>query len=211
MRLDHVSYAVAHSELSDTVQRIGAALGASFKDGGRHPSFGTCNFILPLAGGAYIEIVSALDHPAAERAPFGRAVRNRADAGGGWMAWVVGTDDMAAVEKRLERTAADGHRRRPDGYDLKWRQIGVNDLIADPQLPFFIEWNCPSTEHPGAGPSNIELVSLEICGDADSISEYLGGPVQHPLDDVEVEFVKGGEPGLVSVTFNTANGLVRID
>mgnify|MGYP003348791131 CR=1 FL=1 len=48
MQLDHVSYAVAASELAETVQRIGADLGAAFSDGGRPPRFGTRNFVLPL-------------------------------------------------------------------------------------------------------------------------------------------------------------------
>ena len=74
MRLDHVSYACTSGEIADVIQRIGGDLGASFVDGGRHPSFGTRNFILPLAGGCYIEVVSALDHPASEKAAFGRAV-----------------------------------------------------------------------------------------------------------------------------------------
>lgn len=66
MRLDHLSYAAPIEHLAETVQRLGAALGAPFTDGGLHPGFGTRNFILPLAGGTYIEVVSALDHPAAE-------------------------------------------------------------------------------------------------------------------------------------------------
>ena len=75
MRLDHVSYAVSNNELADTVQRLGASLGAAFSDGGRHPRFGTRNFILPLQNGTYFEVVAALDHPAAEQAAFGKAVR----------------------------------------------------------------------------------------------------------------------------------------
>ena len=50
MRLDHVSYAVSSNELVDTVQRLGQQLGGSFVDGGRHPRFGTRNFVLPLEG-----------------------------------------------------------------------------------------------------------------------------------------------------------------
>ena len=91
MRLDHVSYACAPGELAEVVQRIGSELGAAFVDGGIHPSFGTRNFILPLANDVYVEVVAALDHPAAEKAPFGRAVRHRAEEGGGWLAWVVAT------------------------------------------------------------------------------------------------------------------------
>ncbi|MBT5502118.1 MAG: VOC family protein, partial [Actinobacteria bacterium] len=51
MRLDHISYACQSSELADVVQRIGVDLGNTFVDGGRHPSFGTRNFTLPLAHG----------------------------------------------------------------------------------------------------------------------------------------------------------------
>ena len=130
MRLDHVSYAAPVEHLADTVQRIGSALGASFTDGGLHPRFGTRNFILPLAGGTYIEVVAALDHPAAYSAPFGRAVRARAEAGGGWMSWVVAVQSMSRIEERLGRPAVEGHRVRPDGFDLRWRQIGVLDTIA---------------------------------------------------------------------------------
>src|SRR3954469_19816693 len=103
MRLDHVSYATEPAHLADTVQRLGAALGASFVDGGLHPRFGTRNFLLPLADGMYLEVVSALDHPAAFTAPFGQAVRARADQGGGWMGWVVGVSDITAIESRLGR------------------------------------------------------------------------------------------------------------
>ena len=148
MRLDHISYACTTSELADVIQRIGGDLGATFVDGGRHPSFGTRNFILPLANGCYIEVVSALDHPAAEKAPFGRAVAERAKDGGGWMSWVVAVDDIAPIEARIGREARDGHRIRPDGTDLCWRQIGVLDVMDDPQLPFFVQWSSPAADHP---------------------------------------------------------------
>ena len=133
MRLDHISYACHSNELADVVQRIGVDLGNTFIDGGRHPSFGTRNFILPLAHGVYIEVVSALGHPSAQKAPFGRAVAQRAQAGGGWMSWVVSTTDLSPVEQELGRKAAEGHRIRPDGVDLHWRQIGVLDTIEHPQ------------------------------------------------------------------------------
>ena len=129
MRLDHVSYACTSGEIADVIQRIGGDLGATFLDGGRHPSFGTRNFILPLAGGNYIEVVSALDHPASEKAAFGRAVAQSAQDGGGWMSWVVAVDDMAPVEARLGREARAGHRVRPDGCDLRWHQIGILDVM----------------------------------------------------------------------------------
>ena len=141
MQLDHVAYAVTNAELADTVQRLGAELGVAFIDGGKHPRAGTRNFILPLASGQYIEIVAPLEHPVAETVPFGQAVRNRAEAGGGWMGWALRVDDIAPLEARIGRSAGPGHRQRPGGTDLTWQQIGVIDLIAEPILPFFIKWD----------------------------------------------------------------------
>lgn len=121
MRLDHISYACTPTEIGDVVQRIGADLGATFVDGGRHPSFGTRNFILPLGSGCYVEVVSALDHPAADKAPFGRAVARRAESGGGWMSWAVAVDDISTLEQRFGRKSRPGSRIRPDGAVLRWR------------------------------------------------------------------------------------------
>ena len=100
------------------MQRLGQQLGGSFVDGGRHPRFGTRNFVLPLEGGTYVEVVAALDHPASDKAMFGQAVKARAESGGGWLGWVVSVDDISVVEARLGRPATDGHRVRPDGFDL---------------------------------------------------------------------------------------------
>jgi hypothetical protein len=211
MRLDHMSYACTSGELADVVQRIGSDLGATFRDGGRHPQFGTRNFILPLAGGCYVEVVAALDHPASEKAPFGQAVSRRAADGGGWLSWVVAVDDISPMEARLGREARPGHRIRPDGHDLNWKQLGVIDVMADPQLPFFVEWQCDATEHPSAGAGPVSIGRIEIAGDPDTISVWLGEPKDHPLDDISVEWVDADEQGLVAVWFETPVGSVRID
>jgi hypothetical protein len=211
MRLDHVSYAVSQNELADTVQRLGASLGAGFIDGGKHPRFGTRNFVLPLQNGTYFEVVAALDHPAAEQAPFGRAVRNVADNGGGWLGWVIAVNDISQVEARIGRTAIAGHRTRPDGFDLQWKQIGVNEIIDNPQLPFFIEWISSNDQHPSRDAKAISIKSIEFSGDEKSLSEYLGDPAKNPLDNIDIVWVKSETPGLVAVTFETAHGLVRID
>ena len=213
VHLDHLSYAAGPEGLAGCVQRIGARLGAAFVDGGLHPSFGTRNFVLPLADGCYLEIVGALDHPATERAPFGRAVKARAEAGGGWLAWVVAVPDIAMFEQRLGRPAANGHRRRPDGFDLHWRQIGVNDVAEDPQVPFFVQWDSDAEHHPGVPPSRITLRRLEIAGDEDTVDSYLGTSARQPLDGVEVEWLSpfDGDTGLVAAVFDTPNGEVRID
>ena len=212
MRLDHVSYATEPAHLADTVQRLGAAIGAPFTDGGLHPRFGTRNFVLPLAGGTYLEVVAALEHPAADKEPFGQAVKARAEDGGGWLGWVVAVDDLAPVEARLGRSGVGGNRHRPDGYDLRWRQIGVLDLIEDPQLPFFVQWLCDPSQHPSAGGRvDLRLERMEIGGDADTVAAWLGEPSTHPLDGIEVDWIEDEAPGLQAVYVMTPNGTVRLD
>jgi hypothetical protein len=212
MRLDHLSYAAGPEGLGACVQRLGSRLGAGFRDGGIHPSFGTRNFVLPLADGCYLEVVAALDHPAVDRAPFGRAVRNRTDDGGGWLGWVVAIDDIAEVEERLDRTAAAGYRRRPDGVDLRWSQIGVNELATDPQLPFFVQWHTEASDHPSAGGSSVRLARLEIAGDRARVEDYLGTSADAPLEGVLVDWVDSDDgTGVVAAEFETANGSIRID
>jgi len=212
MRLDHLSFAAGPDGLAGTAKRIGDLLGREFTNGGIHPRFGTRNMTLPLADGTYLEVVEVLDHPASDKAPFGQAVRARSALGGGWLGWVVSVEDISAVEARLGRQAVNGNRHRPDGKELLWKQIGVNGLIADPQLPFFIHWESPAEDHPSVGGTpDHALACLEIAGDPGRVSEWLGETVEAPLEDVKVEWVApNGTPGIIAAQFQTPNGLVRI-
>ena len=219
VRLDHVSYAVDCESFPSTVSRLGSLLGAPFSDGGLHPRFGTRNAILPMAGGAYVEVVCPLDHPATDSAPFGQAVKRRAALGGGWLGWVVGVQDLTPFEARLGRDAAAATRRRPDGTLLEWRQIGILELIDDPQLPYLIQWSGGPELHPSAGASgHIAIDKLEISGERTQVLEWLGTKDEDPLPHVHVNWLEPAdvanaydEAGLVAVDFLTPNGMIRID
>lgn len=212
MRLDHVSYAAGPEGLHGTARRIGELLGEEFSDGGIHPRFGTRNMVLPLSAGTYLEVVEVLDHPASDKAPFGQAVRARSLLGGGWLGWVVAVDDIAKVATRLAREAVPGNRHRPDGFELRWRQVGVVGFQTDPQLPFFIEWQSPADQHPSAGGTgSVRLDTLEIAGDPERMSDWLGNSVEDPLEDVAVQWVSpDDDPGIVAAHFRTASGVVRV-
>jgi len=212
MHLDHVSFAVGPTGLSGTVAELSEMLGAEFLDGGAHPRFGTRNMILPLRHRQYLEVVDVLDHPAADKAPFGQAVRARSDAGGGWMSWVVAVDDLEEVERRMGRHAVPGNRRRPDGFNLEWRQIGVRGTQSDPQLPFVVSWDVPESEHPSQGAeSEVELIALEIAGDPQRVADWLGEPAVEALDTIDVRWVAPhGTPGILAATFSTPLGDVRL-
>jgi hypothetical protein len=215
MRLDHLCYVPGPEGLGSCVQRLGSRLSAGFTDGGIHPGFGTRNFILPLADRCYLEVVDVLDHPAVDQAPFGRAVRARRDEGGGWLTWVVRVDDVAPIEHRFSRPAAAGHRRRPDGTDLRWHQIGLRDVLVDRQLPFFVQWDVPAELHPAAGGSAVRLRRLEIAGDEQRVDDYLGTSARQPLEGIDVDWfppdAEGEGTGVLAAVFDTPGGEARID
>jgi hypothetical protein len=210
MRLDHVSYAAEPDGLRATAARLSDAIGVEAVDGGVHPRFGTRNVVLPLRGGHYVEVVEVLDHPAADKAPFGQAVRARSSAGGGWLGWVVAVEDLGAVAARLGRESVPGNRHLPDGTELVWRQLGVTGLIADPQLPFFINWGEATAVHPSlSGPTDVSLVGLQIAGDRARVVEWLGN--DKTVNDVDVDWVAPhGTPGLLSATFASPRGAITV-
>jgi hypothetical protein len=212
MHLDHVSFAVGPNGLAGTTADLGQLLGATFLDGGAHPRFGTRNMILPLKNRQYLEVVEVLDHPASDKAAFGKAVRERSEAGGGWMAWCVSVDDMAEVERRIGRHAVPGNRRRPDGFNLQWRQIGTSSMRADPQLPYVTSWDIDPAEHPSQmADSEIELVALDIAGSPQRLMDWLGETAVDALEQIDVNWTAPhGLPGIMAATFRTPAGDVRI-
>ena len=211
MRLDHLSFAAGPGGLGRTAQWLGERMGVQFRDGGFHPRFGTRNQILPLTRGRYLEVIDVLDHPAADKAPFGQAVRARSAAGGGWLGWVVAVDDLTTISERLGRPPVQGNRRLPVGSELRWRQIGVLDLIDDPQLPFFVRWESDPTLHPSNGGREVELLRIEIAGQPERVDEWLGGQSDLVLSDVDIAWTEPkGRSGLASAVFSTPRGEVRI-
>jgi hypothetical protein len=211
MHLDHLSFAAGPDGLAETTRRLSADLGATFLDGGFHPRFGTRNAILPLTAGHYLEVVEVLDHPAADKAPFGQAVRARSEAGGGWLGWVVAVDDLGPIEQRIGRPPVDGHRHLPDGTTLEWQQLGVKDLQVDPQLPFFVRWISDPAIHPSANGHQIELLKIVLAGDRRRINDWLGGSFESVLRDVDVDWSQpNGRPGLVAAVFSTPRGEVTL-
>ncbi len=182
-------------------------------NGGVHPSFGTRNVILPMAHERYVEVVEVLDHPASDKAPFGQAVRACSERGGGWLGWVCRVDDITSVEQRLGRESVPGHRVFPDGRDLHWRQLGVNGLINDPQLPFFIEFDDMSLHPSRAVPQEPEvaIASMTIAGDPSRVHDWLGLPADKTSSVVAFTFIAPhGTAGLLSVTFDTPRGPVTL-
>jgi len=203
MRLDHVSYVASHDQISDVVNRIGSQIGTAFVDGGIHPKFGTRNFTAPL-----------LDHPATDANPFGQAVKKKAEAGGGWLTWVFSSSDLGKVEEKFGRKAADGSRTRPDGSELKWKQIGVKDIMGSGELPFFIQW---LTEmHPSKDGNSVAKIAKIIIADDEQLADsWFKDEIKLGLNGVEIEWVKpelnDGDKGIVAVELQVNNNKIRLD
>ena len=211
MRVDHVSYAAEPDGSIATAERLAARLGVEPVYGGVHPRFGTRNIVLPLAHERYVEVVEVLDHPVTDKAPFGQAVRLRSEQGGGWMGWVIRVDDIAQVEQRVGREAVSGNRTRPDGVTHTWRQLGVKGLIADPQLPFFVQWDEGSVHPSAAATSEVTIKHLTIGGSPDRVRDWLGMDADATSLVIDFEFVApAGSAGLLAVTFQTPTGDVTI-
>lgn len=212
MHVDHLVFAAGPEGLLATAERLSAALGEPSRDGGFHPRFGTRNRLIPLADDRYIEIVEVLEHPVADKAPFGQAVRARSESGGGWLGWAISVEDLSMFERRLGRQSVDGSRHFPDGRLLEWKQIGVRGLQADPQLPFFIKWTSEESVLPKALPGSVDLIRLEIAGDRSRLEDWLGCKSNMIGDlDFEIEWIApNGQPGIVAAHFRTAGGKVRI-
>lgn len=214
MRLDHISYVTSHEQLADTVQRLGSRLGSAFVDGGIHPRFGTRNFTAPLVGGQYIEVVCPLEHPATELTPWGRAVSKKSSEGGGWFSWVFSTEDIGAIATKFGREAIEGHRTRPDGSELRWKQIGVREIAEARELPFFIEWL--STEHPSAdGIPAAKIEQLDILDPSQLSESWFQEEIFAALGSININWLNpkdyDNQTGIVGVHVMTSSGLVVLD
>jgi hypothetical protein len=213
MRLDHISYVASHDQISDVVNRIGSQIGTAFVDGGIHPKFGTRNFIAPLLNNQYLEVVCPMDHPATDSSPFGQIVKKKVRDGGGWLTWVIATTDIKSIELKMQRKAVDAIRKKPDGTELKWKQIGVLAALENYQLPFYIQWLDGS--HPSeSGKKIASIQEIEIMGDRSKLNALFDLEELSNFD--EIEFLWKDQKhsselsGIQSVTFRIGNKTVRI-
>ena len=204
MRLDHVSYVASHDQISDVVNRIGSQVGTAFVDGGIHPKFGTRNFTAPLLNGQYIEIVCPLDHPATETTPFGKAVKKKANEGGGWLTWVISSKNLNLIETEFGRKSVEGRRKKPDGTELYWKQIGVTSTLEDGSHPFYVEWI--SQNHPSQdGIPFAEILKINIASNNKFILESPGVKSIKKSDILNISWISDfkdyEQQGIISIEF----------
>jgi hypothetical protein len=190
VEFDHVVIAVG--DLDAAAREFADRYGLDSVEGGRHPTLGTGNRIVPLAD-AYLELVTVVDPSLAEQNPFGRAVGSVGGTASRPVCWVVRTNELDEVARRNDLSVTDGSRTTPDGRALRWRMAGLDRAMAEPSLPFFIEW-ADGTPHPGLEPSTNRwrVAEIRLRGDAERLHAWLG---DHFLPIA----LEAGEPAIASV------------
>ena len=188
------------ADLRRSVSEFEGRYGLISVDGGRHPDWGTANRIVPL-GDAYLELVAVVDAERAGRSVFGRWIANAAV--GRPLSWAVRTSDLDETAQRLDLTVRSGSRLAPGGQVLRWRIAGFERSMAQPYLPFFIEW-APGTPFPGRTrvdqPAPIQKVTrLALQGEIAQLEEWLG-------DERLPVTVAAGPPAVIGVGLATGSG-----
>jgi hypothetical protein len=190
--------------LSRAVTEFEERYGLMSVEGGRHADWGTANRIIPL-GDSYLELVAVVDPAEASQSAFGRWVAN-AQAGRP-LGWAVRTDDLGAVAARLGLSVGSGARFTGTGDLLRWRIAGVERAMAEPWLPFFMEWTAGGqfpgridVEHPAAATGIKQLI---VAGEPKQLSSWLNG---HRLP---VTLAESGL-GVIGVVVSTKSGQIVV-
>ena len=191
LAIDHVLIPV--DDLTAAAAIVEARYGLTSIEGGRHPAWGTANRVVPL-GDAYVELVAVIDRDAAAASTFGRWILGATP--GQPLGWAVRTRAIADVAQRLGLSIAEGSRTTPGGDALRWRTTGLDEAVAEPGLPFFIEW-ADGVRLPGATPihhpiGDVRLRRLSLAVDPARVGHWLGQN-ELPLS------LKQGRAGVVSV------------
>ncbi|HEX2196584.1 MAG TPA: VOC family protein [Actinomycetota bacterium] len=206
LELDHVIVAV--NDLAAAAARFERDYGLSSVEGGRHRGLGTGNRIVPL-GSSYVELMAIVDEDEARDGALARWLRATTADGDRLGALCLRTDDADAVAQRLGSPVLEMGRLKPDGTELRWKLAGLEQTLADPRLPFFIQWFASPAEQPGATP--VEHASgargiewVEIACDEAVLRERIGDAA------VDVRPVPG-DGGLRRVGIATRDGTLVLD
>ena len=124
------------------------------------------------------------------------------------------TKDIAPIASKFGREAIEGHRTRPNGSDLKWKQIGVKEIADTREFPFFIQWL--SADHPSQDGTPLAEIEKIVIADKDQLADsWFKEEILVALRDVEIEWVNpetnDDQSGIVEVHLLTPHGMVVLE
>jgi hypothetical protein len=158
--LDHLLW--GHRDLDAAVDDLMRRSGVRALFGGVHPELGTQNALARIAERVFLEVIAPA--PALPAGGLARELARRETPG--LVMWAVRTPDADAVAEHakavaLTTTLVEGHRARPGGGIVRWRNVFVSGHGAGTLVPFFIEW--ADDYHPAEdAPPGLVLTSFSI-------------------------------------------------
>ena len=203
--VDHILLATPDLDIAS--RALSDRYGLTSVEGGRHPGWGTANRIVPV-GDAYLELITVVDWQVAERSAFGRWVASARAPVCRPIGWAIRPSSLDEVAARLDLAVHDGARTMPSGEVLTWRLAGVDCAVAEPLLPFFIEWGA-KTPHPSRADGTdsnegVEIIRLELTGDAGRLHSWLD-------QDAFPVTVEPGTSDVRKVVLSTPRGVSCVD
>jgi glyoxalase-like protein len=157
--LDHLLWAC--SDLDAAIAALEERSGVRAAYGGRHPELGTHNALAQLSPHAFLEVIAP--DPTLRAGALAHRLATIEEPVLLW--WAARTDNATATAVRAEaegyRAAVlDGHRTRPDGQVVRWKNVFLSGHGAGTMVPFFIEW---PDGHPAEDATRgLHLVSFAI-------------------------------------------------
>jgi hypothetical protein len=204
MSLDHLMWGAPSLEVGlGEAERL---FGVKPSAGGSHPGLGTCNALLGLEGGVYLEVI-APDPEQETRGTFGEKLQQLTDCA--LITWAASCHDLVALKQRGEaagldvRGPASLERSVPGGDRLSWKLLFLSGHEFGPLVPFFIDWL--ESPHPSAvNPQGGRLERLEIVSpNARALGQLLSRL------GAGVEVVEGDVPAL-RASVETKQGLITL-
>jgi hypothetical protein len=97
---------------------------------------------------------------------------------------------------------------------LKWKQIGVKEIVDTREFPFFIQWL--SADHPSQDGTPLAEIEKIVIADQDQLaSSWFTEEILAALGDVNIEWVdpsnNDDQTGIVAVYLSTPTALVILD
>ena len=169
MSIDHLVLGV--SDLGRGITFVERATGVRPSPGGRHTHLGTHNAILSLGPRCYLEILAPDPTQQGLVDPLALLAGTEQPRLVKWA--IVGDVDRAVELFRAtilpDAAVESGARTRPDGCEIRWRQVGFLTLTRI-DVPFVIEW-APGSAHPAADvTTGCRLIGVDVVSpDLDSL------------------------------------------
>lgn len=160
--LDHFMY--AGTSLEDLATRFTALTGIAPRQGGRHPTLGTCNSLVGTGTSIYLELIApdpASDVHSEMRIGLEALPRPQLHR----FIMRCASDDFPALAKAyraagIEAPVHDLQRITPEGQTIRWRLMIPETNTYGLFAPFFIDWL--DTPHPSTRlPADVEVLACE--------------------------------------------------